>query len=218
MIYELLFAGGVIHTVLLRQRFGHRRCPHGTHPDGFMDGDLRRYCFDKTTMEMMAASEMYPFSEIYRHRDEGFGDSSSANAQILRTCRQAYLEGIDMLYCLNRFDFIHPRSFNWWCEGIRPQRLAAIRSVQLFVEAPVAYVFNPMERFKSDWTEMWRTASELTDLREFRIVVRFLWGDRERFRGAVDDAQNQLTLWALEYFSSTSTARFSFQFYLSVDD
>jgi hypothetical protein len=168
---------------------------------------------------MMAASERYPFSEIYSHRDKGFGESSSANTQILRTCRQAYSEGIGMLYCRSRFDFIHPQAFNWWCEGIRPQRLAAIRSVQLFVEAPAAYLFDPMERFKDDWTEMWRTASEvMTDLREFRIVVRFLWGDRERFRGAVDDALNQLTLWALEYFSSSSTTRFSFEFSLSVDD
>jgi hypothetical protein len=219
MIFELLLGGGTIHIILLRQGYGHRRCPRGTHPDTIMDGDLRRYCFDKTTLEMMAASERYPFSEIYSRRDKGFGESSSANSQILRTCRKAYLEGIDILYSRNRFDFIHPQALNWWCEGIRPQRLATIRYVQLFVEAPTVYLFDPMEQFKDDWTKMWRTASELmTDLREFRIVVRFLWGYRERLRGAVDEALNKLTVWALEYFSSKSTTRFAFQFSLSVDD
>jgi len=167
----------------------------------------------------MDASNTYPFSEMYMDSDKRFAQTSSANIQILQTCRQAYLEGINILYCRNLFDFIHPQALNWWCEGIRPQRLATIRSVQLFIEAPTAYLFDPIETFKEDWTKMWRTTSELmTDLQEFRIVVRFLWGDREQVADIVNDALNKLTLWSLEYFSSKSTTRFCFEFALSVDD
>lgn len=69
-------------------------------------------------------SEEWPVREEQARSDDG-------GLALLQTCRQVYRECIELLYSQNTFDVNHPQTLAFLERTIRPNRLAAIRSLQL---------------------------------------------------------------------------------------
>ena len=111
---EALEGHSVFHIVSLYRRVGHVRCSlaHGT--------DIERRCI----------YNRHNFFPIFSDK-VGDINLSNINLGLLQTCRQMYCEAIKLLYSTNTFDFAHPENFTSFARTVRPQRLAAITSVQI---------------------------------------------------------------------------------------
>ncbi|KAL8720475.1 MAG: hypothetical protein Q9225_002663 [Loekoesia sp. 1 TL-2023] len=99
---------------------------------------------------------------------------------ILQTCRQIYLEAVDILYTTNHFQMLRMQDmkvFTQFMQSISPTRLASITNLTLV--ANVEY-FEPLHPLASNmfkhWRKMWATISlYVSALRHLTLYLRNLW-------------------------------------------
>jgi len=120
-IFIALVGGSVVHLVQLPKRLGHVRC--GYDAPGSIGHDMDRNCIPYGERKNYFIEE-WPVSEAEAKSDDG-------GLALLRTCRQVYRECIELLYETNVFDVNHPQTLAFLGRTIRPNRLTAIRSLQL---------------------------------------------------------------------------------------
>jgi hypothetical protein len=63
---------------------------------------------------------------------------------LLQSCRQIYVESIDLLYSLNTFEFSHCETFIWFSRTVTAERLALIKSLHVG--------FFPEKDFRPHWS------------------------------------------------------------------
>ncbi|KAF2501043.1 hypothetical protein BU16DRAFT_189744 [Lophium mytilinum] len=109
---------------------------------------------------------------------------SKTNLDFLATCRQIYVEGIDLLYSTNTFDFAHPLTFLWFAQTILPQRLAFITKLQIswFTGNILEPLCRPRHKksdiwedsdLASDWDPMWKVVAEdMPGLKDLWVLIR----------------------------------------------
>jgi hypothetical protein len=135
----------VIHLVQRRGRLGHIRCkkdnmqpfPHNLNDQSY---DIERRCISPCQLscrhspigqipyilESVACKTLHP-------------PRSESCLSVLRTCRQLYSEGIDMLYSTNVFDADDEETVLFLAKTIRPQRLKTIKHLQILAKDPWPY-------------------------------------------------------------------------------
>jgi hypothetical protein len=141
MIYEEVLGHSILHVVSLPGRMGVYKCPI-PYP---ADSDYRRTCIPlKRTFSTDGVR--HPFlpasmGELYPKRSFPI-----SQLPLLQTCRQIYVEAIDILYSTNTFDFEHPEYFIWFVRTIRPSKLATISSLQI--------MWHPATYDLRQWSDM----------------------------------------------------------------
>lgn len=112
-IYTLVLGGKLLHIVQLPRQLAHRSCPS---PNEY---GYRTCCLSTLRNNVRHASSIARAS------------LSSANIAILQTCRQIYMEAIDLLYNSNAFDFDHLQTFVYFFKSIPSPRLATISTLHV---------------------------------------------------------------------------------------
>lgn len=198
MIYELLFTGATFHLYPSRsedsqnRRFRHHRCS-GADPteqeeyEVYDQGDVLRRCMQRTGPHFGSKFWPYPGCDMFT---EGHPElRSNAHVAVLRTCRQAYLEGIDKLYRANIFDFASPIAFNWFVDTIVPKRLGRISTLQIRLDLD-----SRTER--AVWVLMWKNIAErMKGLENLLVVVRFTF-DSRRYRAHNRQMAKRIRQWS----------------------
>lgn len=120
-------------------------------------------------------------SVIAKHR-QGFialrDKLSSTNIALLQTCRQAYVEGIYILYAKNSFDFAHPETARAFLLSLLPARLQLIRGLSVSFESSASMTDEMASGGPAwwdivmYWEPLWRIVREkLPSLRRVQIFV-----------------------------------------------
>jgi hypothetical protein len=121
-IFFEVVGGQLVHLVQLPKRLGHIRCnPRASCDDA--NWHRKRECIPPGKRKTYWVGEPLVSEEDARSDDGGLG--------LLRACRQIYRECIGLLYTSNTFDVNHPQTLVFLARTIRPNRLAAIRSLQI---------------------------------------------------------------------------------------
>ncbi|KAI9877250.1 MAG: hypothetical protein M1830_004431 [Pleopsidium flavum] len=110
-IYTYVVGGNLLHLVQGQERISHVRCRASSATD-----------FLRTCRPAAAntARRIIP------------GSTSNGNLALMRTCRQVYIEAMDVLYSTNIFDLDDPRTLLYLSQSIRPQRLASITKLHVY--------------------------------------------------------------------------------------
>ncbi|KAI9875835.1 MAG: hypothetical protein M1830_007923 [Pleopsidium flavum] len=156
-IYYEVFGGEILHLVQLPKRLGHVRCraPSSTDP--------LRTCMPDTRGPASAR-------EI---------KTSSLDLPLLQSCRQVYVEAISILYACNVLDLDDASSLLYLSQTIRPQRLAAVKRLQLKWDFLIPPLVIPEtkdpEWFPRDdqtWESFWRViATQMPGLVQLTLVI-----------------------------------------------
>lgn len=112
-IYTLVLGGKLLHVVQLPRKLAHRSCP-SVNEYGY-----RTCC--PTTLR----------SNVRHSPSKTKNSLSSANTAILQTCRQIYMEAIQLLYNSNAFDFDDLHTFVYFFKSIPTSRLATISTLHI---------------------------------------------------------------------------------------
>jgi hypothetical protein len=132
----------VIHLVQCRGRLGHIRCKIDdmqSFPYTFNDQsyDIERRCIPPCQFSCKNAAEFrYPYVLEHVTCTTLHPPPSESCLGVLRTCRQLYREGIDVLYSRNIFDANDAETVLFLARTIRPQRLKAIKHLQINAKDP----------------------------------------------------------------------------------
>ncbi|MCJ1466987.1 hypothetical protein MMC07_005609 [Pseudocyphellaria aurata] len=101
------------------------------------------------------------------------GSFSSANIALLQTCRQIYLEAINVLYTTNIFDIDHLQTLIYLSKSIPPQQFATIST--LHVSWPVTYhaaSYHGQVDSMNDWERVCHVvATKMPGLRHFKVSL-----------------------------------------------
>lgn len=155
LVYEIVFTGRVFHIIRLRRRLRHVECND-------CGGKQQQ-----TTCWGIAAVDNKSVQDL---ESEGFGRGV---LDLLRTCRQIYTEGIDLLYSLNTFDVMGPESLVSFSTIILPQRLNALGSLQLtwaFFKTQVTDSEKVLlQGDDALWKACWRVIASMEGLRDLRV-------------------------------------------------
>lgn len=153
-IYVLVVGGNLTHVVRKDQKLAHVRCKLECETDFF------RRC------RRAAAGTCHDGAPM-------LASTSNGNLALLRTCRQIYIEAVELMYSCNTFDFDHQDLFLFFSRSILPQRLAAIRSLNLNLE--ISYIEQPFlwaESAPKGWTLMWDViARDMPGLKHLRVSL-----------------------------------------------
>ncbi len=152
-IYEYVLGGNLLHLVHIPRRIAHIRC---RHPE---PSDPLRKC---------RPASRTPLNPWLR-------GVSTANLALLKTCRQIYCEGIEVLYASNAFDVNDLNTFVSFARSIMPKRLASIKTLHLSWDL----TSNVWRYGHADshqlWKHFWRiVAEQMHGLRE--LVLRLKRG------------------------------------------
>jgi hypothetical protein len=120
-IYTCVLGGSTLHIIELKQRLAHINCPHY----GVLD--VERVCFPHGNQRAT-----HPiWSDDQWEADWQYDGLFCRRLALLQTCRQVYIEAIDILYTTNTFDFSTAESFNFFARSILSKRLATTRSLSV---------------------------------------------------------------------------------------
>ena len=152
-IYTYVLGGNLLHIFQVPKRLAHKCC-HTTPSKGY----FRSCC---PTTQRINVRKGYP------------GPFSSANTAILRTCRQIYLEAINVLYTTNIFDIDHLQTLLYLSKSIPHQHFATIST--LHVSWPVTYhaiSFHGQVDGMNDWERFCHVvATKMPGLRHFKVSL-----------------------------------------------
>lgn len=112
-IYTLVLGGKLLHIVQLPRKLAHRSCPSAN------EYGYRTCC--QTTLR----------TNVQNSAPKARESLSSAGTAILQSCRQIYMEAIDLLYNSNVFDFDHLQTFVYFFKSIPSPRLATISTLHI---------------------------------------------------------------------------------------
>ncbi|KAF2840360.1 hypothetical protein M501DRAFT_1030584 [Patellaria atrata CBS 101060] len=121
-IYADVFGSNIIHLIWIPGRICHVRCTPSIS-----------YQNEKSCM---CTNNMDPTYRLWEPPEPG--DASKIDFDLLFTCKQAYMEGIDLLYSLQTFDFFQPSLFMQFSSTVLPQRLSCITSMRITWLSPEA--------------------------------------------------------------------------------
>lgn len=116
MIFNLfLSTDAALHLVRLDGRVGHVKC------------------FEKSRHSKSSSCHCVLSNQsLNRNRAaEDILKTSHIELALLKTCRQAYREGIHLLYARLVFEVDHPKTLNWFARTVHPQRLATIARLNI---------------------------------------------------------------------------------------
>ena len=152
-IYTYVLGGNLLHIFQVPRRLAHKCC-HGTPSKGYF-----RSCCPTTQRNNVRKGYGGPFS--------------SANIALLQTCRQIYLEAINVLYTTNIFDIDHLQTLIYLSRSIPPQHFATIS--KLNVSWPVTYDIIPYHRqidSINDWERFCHVvATKMPGLRHLKVSL-----------------------------------------------
>ena len=164
-IWYEVFGGEVLHLVQLPKRLGHVRCCSTLSAT-----DARRSC-------ILAYRGPGPIAQPADIK------LSSLDLALLQSCRQIYTEAVDVIYATNLFDLDDVSTLLYLSQTIRPQRLAAIKYLQLTWELLWAPFSIPETKdpflFPNDdatWVTFWRLIeTQMPGLLELTFVVHAMY-------------------------------------------
>lgn len=150
-IYEYVLGGNLLHLIQIPRRIAHVRCRALHVPDH------SRQCRPASRMPL------HPWLRTI----------SSANLALLKTCRQIYIEAIDILYTTNTFDINHLSTFISFSQTIRSQRLGAITSLHMYWDLGYNFVRYGSKKNYQDWNTFWHVvATQMPGLRDLDICLK----------------------------------------------
>ena len=162
VIYELVLARRTFHIIRLRKRLRHVECTR----QGRTIAD-NSTCWAVATVDGRAGQNI---------ETEGFGQGV---LDLLRTCRQIYTEGVDLLYSQNTFDFNGPESLISLSTTVLPQRLDALGSLQMTWTFFRTEFFFQTQAFDTEkvllagddaiWKACWQVIAGMKGLKDIRI-------------------------------------------------
>jgi hypothetical protein len=171
-IYKFVLSYSIIHTLALRRRMAHAKCSANK------ESDIERACLPQDH-EYICRHPIWSDDEPWNPVT-----LSRADLALLRTCRQIYVEAINILYSSNTFDFATAESFNSFARTILSRRLAVITSLAIgffdIFETPRRILRGPPETsypqlyidLEQDWDLMWNIIkTQMPSLRELRVVL-----------------------------------------------
>lgn len=152
-IYTYVLGGNLLHIFQVPRRLAHKCC-HTTPSKGYP-----RSCCPTTQRNNVRKGNQVPFS--------------SANIALLQTCRQIYLEAINVLYTTNIFDIDHLQTLIYLSRSIPPQHFATIS--KLHVSWPVTYhaiSYHGQVDGMNDWERFCHVvATKMPGLRHFKVSL-----------------------------------------------
>ncbi|KAL8762371.1 MAG: hypothetical protein Q9184_001633, partial [Pyrenodesmia sp. 2 TL-2023] len=137
-IYKYVVGCNRVHIVRKSKHIAHVRCK----------------CLD---IETDFTRECRPGANGTYKGDSKIAFTSNGNVALLRSCRQIYVEAVEIMYSSNTFDFDHQDLFLLFARSILPQRLALIRNLQLCLgTANLDEAFLWTEPAVKGWGSMWQ--------------------------------------------------------------
>lgn len=190
-IYEYVLGGELIHLVQIPKRIALVHCQLVNQP-----GNCQRFCCPPAIAKwptnysdnahMRRPSDnmgyyIFDVQEILR------ASLSNANFAFLRTCRQVYMEAINIPYSSNIFEVDDLTTLLYFSQTIRSQRLSQIKHLQIrweFFIPPMqaaAGLHHPQREVShSDdtWVQFWQTvATKMTGLSHLSLRMEREQGD-----------------------------------------
>lgn len=153
-IYEYVLGGNLLHLIQIPRRIAHVRCRE------MKSADPLRGCRPalRTPLNSMLCTV------------------SNGNLALLKTCRQIYREGIEVLYAGNAFDVNDLTTFMFFARSILPHRLASITTLHLSWDLTSNVWRYGHVNSHQLWKKFWRVvADEMHGLRE--LVLRLKRGN-----------------------------------------
>lgn len=152
-IYTYVLGGNLLHIFQVPRRLAHKCC-HTSPSKGYF-----RSCCPTTQRNNVRKGYPEPFS--------------SANIALLQTCRQIYLEAINVLYTTNIFDIDHLQTLIYLSKSIPPQHFATIST--LHVSWPVTNhgisYYGQVDGLR-DWERSCHVvATKMPGLRHFKLFL-----------------------------------------------
>lgn len=162
-IYTYVLGRNLLHLVQGEERISHVRCRASSATD------FRRTCRPAAAN---TARRILP------------GSTSNGNLALIKTCRQVYIEAMDVLYTTNVFDLDDPRTLLYFSQSIRPQRLASITKLHVYcpIGSPLghghgnSYPIQEPPYDEKTWKRFWHViATQMPRLVDLRVCfgVRF---------------------------------------------
>ena len=178
-IYKHVLGCSTIHIYCDHQRMHSIECIKRRPDDDlcFRCRDERRHCRGGTDLVYLRRQEIPAREPIH----------------LLQTCRQAYIETINMLYNNNTLHFSRATAFNYFVNTILPVRLAAIRSLSVSFCAKKSVRLGGVARgswaslprnlhprkwvnLTDDWDPMWQTIK--TQMRGLKTLKLTVYGEQ----------------------------------------
>ena len=114
-------------------------------------------------------------------RGPSFGPHRTA---LLRTCRQVYIEAVDLLYSGNTFVFNSPAILARFAEAVPPCRLNAIRTLRIFLQYrisprfPISNVESPLlfyrRRVRQAFHDCWKMIAGMEHLTTLHVNIGYI--------------------------------------------
>jgi hypothetical protein len=166
MIFSYVFGNpdDVVHILWMDKSLTHARCQTAKSQE---DGDLRRLCFRDWRP---VPAGLYSFQ---------YGDWAALpklDIALLQTCRQAYTEAIDLLYSTPTLDFESAISFMHFERAILPQRLHAIKALQISWYSETQPTRDRDKKYEEvylprHWDPMCKTITAMVGLRYLTVEI-----------------------------------------------
>ncbi|KAL8782303.1 MAG: hypothetical protein Q9213_005497 [Squamulea squamosa] len=153
-IYTYVIGGSLVHVLRKGKHLAHVRCKRQT------ETDFERYC--------------RPHASYTCHSGMStLGSTANGNIALLRTCRQVYVEAVEIMYAQNTFEFDHQDLFLLFSWNTLPQRLETIRHLHLNCrEDSFSSSFFKVEFGSSSWIMMWQHIKEdMPGLKHLRVRI-----------------------------------------------
>lgn len=152
-IYTYVLGGNLLHIFQIPRRLAHKCC------DAMPSKRYFRSCCPTTQRSNVRKPYLGPFS--------------SANIALLQTCRQIYLEAINVLYTTNVFDIDHLQTLVYLSRSIPPQHFATITTLHISWQvASYAVSFHGQVDGMNDWERFCHVvATKMPGLRHFKVSL-----------------------------------------------
>jgi hypothetical protein len=182
-IYEYVFGNGIIHLVRTNSRVAHFRC---RSPDGAPCANRWYGC--PASARVLPTLPGRPEGSYPHHNENLLACLTSADFEILRTCRQIYAEAIHIPYSQLTFDIDELSTWIFFCRSIPPEHLARVRSLHITLTTLAAVPLETMRPAPSAvHIEFWAlVAFAMPALVHLRLCYNYVYVRREFHRLHLD--------------------------------
>lgn len=169
-IYQHVLGDETLHLVRLVSRLGNVKCrdPSQPHP-------WAHRCWGISVKD----------SDMYWGPHDGIQEEHGGYLPLLQTCRQIYSEAIEILYSKNTFSMLHLGRLLHFSFTVLPQRMNAIRSLELGWYLNSIYPYDtgctwnsqnpPAPYDKTTWERAWAILAGMDGLRNLRVDLVGRW-------------------------------------------
>lgn len=158
-IYRYVLGDNILHLVQGVKRISHVRCRATTETD---------YVRSCRPLAANTAGRLLP------------GSTSNGNLALVKTCRQIYRESMHILYATNAFDLDYPTTLFYFAESIRPQHLACITKLHVYLPIVAQLWFSHIDDYPgrtppydyTSWMRFWHIiAIQMPRLADLRLCL-----------------------------------------------